>query len=142
MNNPKNSPKSNPTKPAQEFRETLEKGASQARATNEEIGAATTAGTDVLKSNYSTAISGIQDYNSKLLEFAHANAKAAFEFLQQLSGAKSPEAFVELSTEHARKQFEILTEQTKQLTSLAQSATLAAVEPIKTGLGKAFNHAA
>jgi phasin len=141
MNNPKNNPKSNPTKPAQEFRETFEKGASQARATNEEIGAATTEGAD-LKSNYSTAISGIQDYNSKLLEFAHANAKAAFEFLQQLSGAKSPEAFVELSTEHARKQFEILTEQTKQLTSLAQSATLAAVEPIKTGLGKAFNHAA
>jgi hypothetical protein len=58
MNNPKNNPKSNPTKPAQEFRETFEKGASQARATNEEIGAATTEGAD-LKSNYSTAISGI-----------------------------------------------------------------------------------
>jgi hypothetical protein len=46
-----------------------------------------------------------------------------------------------LSTEHTRKQFEIFTEQTKQLASLAKSAALAAAEPIKTGAAKAFNHA-
>ena len=55
---------------------------------------------------------------------------------------KSPSEFVELSTEHARKQFESLTEQTKELTALAQQVTLATAEPLKTGITKAFNHAA
>jgi hypothetical protein len=49
---------------------------------------------------------------------------------------------MELSTEHARKQFEVLTEQTKELTALAQQVTLATTEPLKTGITKAFNHAA
>jgi hypothetical protein len=58
-----------------------------------------------------------------------------------LSGVNSPSAFVVLSTEYARKQFETLTEQTKQLTELAQKVTLATGERLKTGVAKAFNHA-
>jgi len=54
-----------------------------------------------------------------------------------LSGVKSPSVFVELSTEHARKQFETLTEQTKQLAALAQKVMLATAEPLKTGVAKA-----
>ena len=37
-----------------------------------------------------------------------------------MSGERSPSAFVELSTEHARKQLELLTEQAKELATLAQ----------------------
>jgi hypothetical protein len=37
--------------------------------------------------------------------------------------------FVELSTEHARKQFEMLIEQTKQLAALAQKVMLATAAP-------------
>jgi hypothetical protein len=47
----------------------------------------------------------------------------------------------ELRTNHTRKQFETFTEQAKQLASLAQSATLAAAEPLKAGVAKALNHA-
>jgi hypothetical protein len=61
--------------------------------------------------------------------------------MQKLSGVKSPSAFVELSTEHARKQLETLTEQTKQLAALGQKVTLATAEPLKTSIAKAFNHA-
>jgi hypothetical protein len=46
---------------------------------------------------------------------------------------------MELSTEHSRKQFETLTEQTKELAALAQKVTLATAEPLKTGVTKAFN---
>jgi hypothetical protein len=53
---------------------------------------------------------------------------------------KSPSAFVELSTEHARKQFETLTEQTNQLAALGQKVTLATAQPFQTGVAKAFNH--
>ena len=51
---------------------------------------------------------------------------------------KSPSDFIELSTDHSRKQFETMTEQTKELAALAQKVTLATVEPFKTGLTKAF----
>jgi Phasin protein len=56
--------------------------------------------------------------------------------VRKLSGVKSPSVFVELSTEHARKQFEMLIEQTKQLAALAQKVMLATVEPLKTASQK------
>jgi phasin len=106
------------------------------------MSAATTEAGDLIKNSYSTAIKGVQDYNNKFIEFAHVNTNAAFDFVQKLSSVKSPAEFVELSTEHARKQFETLTEQTKQLAAIAQKVTLATAEPLKTGVAKAFNHAA
>ena len=71
-----------------------------------------------------------------------ASTHAAFDFAQKLSDVKSPSAFVELSTEHARKQLETLTEQIKQLAAIAQKVTLATAEPFKSGVAKAFNKAA
>lgn len=137
-----NNPRIKTTKSALDFREGVEKGTAQARDDYEKIGAAATEGAGRVKSSMSTAFKSIQDYNTKLLEFAHANTTSAFDFFQQLSVVKSPTALLELSTEHTRKQFETFTEQTKQLASLAQSATLAAAEPLKAGVAKALNHAA
>ncbi|MGC2045592.1 MAG: phasin family protein, partial [Pseudolabrys sp.] len=74
------------------------------------------------------------DYNSKLIEFTHANTKAAFDFAQRMSGVKSPSEFVEFSTEFAQQQLTTLAEQTKQLAALAQHVTLATAEPLKTSL--------
>jgi phasin len=142
--------KTTATKPAghpktdvpQAFGEMVEKGTIQAEETYEKMSGATIDAADLLKNSYSTAVKGVQDYNNKFIEFGHANINAAFDFVQKLSGVKSPSAFVELSTEHARKQLETLTEQTKQLAALAQKVTLATAEPLKTGVAKAFNHAA
>ena len=53
---------------------------------------------------------------------------------------KSPSDFIESSsTEHSREQFETLTEQTKELTALAQKVMLSTAEPLKTGVTKAFS---
>jgi len=49
---------------------------------------------------------------------------------------------MELSTEHARKQFETLTEQATELAALGQKVALATTEPLKTGVAKAFGRAA
>jgi phasin len=125
-----NSSQNNTTKPALQFHEDVEK----ARAAAAE-------GAGAVRNSMSTAFKGVQDYNAKLLEFANANTKSAFDFFQQLSGVKSPTALMALSTEHTRKQFEIFTEQTKQLSSLAKSAALAAAEPINAGAARALNHA-
>jgi phasin len=111
-------------------------------ATTHTASASTAEATDLMRNSYAKAVEGGQVYNNKLLEFAQTNSKVAFDFAQKLIAAKSPSEFMELSTEHARKQFESLTEQTKELTALAQQVTLATAEPLKTGITKAFNHAA
>ena len=136
-------PASFPKKDAPEaFRDMAEKGTAQAKETYEKMNAATTEAADVIKNSYSTAVKGMQDYNNKIIEFAHANTNAAFDFVQKMSGVKSPSEFVELWTEHARKQVETLTEQSKQLAALAQKVTRATAEPLKTGVTEMFKHAA
>ena len=126
----------------QAFLEIAEKGTTQAKKTYENMTAASTEAADLIKSSYWTAVKGVEDYNSKFIEFARANTNATFDFVQKMSGVKSPTAFVELWTEHARKQVETLTEQSKQLATLAQTATRATAEPLKTGVRDSLNRAA
>jgi hypothetical protein len=56
---------------------------------------AATEAADFIKNSYSTAVKGMQDYNNKIIEFTHANTNAAFDFVQRMSGVKSPSEFVE-----------------------------------------------
>jgi phasin len=128
-------PKSDAT---QAFRATAENSSAQAKEAFEKMSAATAEATALIKNSYSTAVKGAQDYNAKFIEFAQNNTKAAFDFVQKLSGVKSPSDFIELSTDHSRKQFETLTEQTKELAALAQKVALASAEPLKTGVAKEF----
>jgi phasin len=122
------------------FRELAEKGVAQARNTYENAKAATEEATDLLKDTYKTAAKGATDYNLKVIEIARTNTNSAFDYAYELMGVKSPAQFVELSTAHARKQFEAMTAQTKELTELAQKVTTEIAEPLKTGLTKAFNN--
>jgi hypothetical protein len=64
----------------------------------------------------------MRDYNRKMIDMAHANAEAAFELARQLANAKAPSDIVELWASYARKQFEMLSEQTKDLTALGQKS--------------------
>ena len=121
----------------EQFREMVEKGATQSKEAFEKMSAATSQAADVMKNCCSTAVKGAQDYNNKLIEFTQANTKAAFDLAQRMSGVKSPSEFVELSTELSQQQFATLTEQTKQLAALAQQVTLATAAPFKTGFTKA-----
>jgi phasin len=130
------------TDATQASRATAENGSAQAKEAFEKMSAATAEATALIKNSYSTAVKGAQDYNTKVIEFANANTEAAFAFAQKLFGVKSPTDFIALSTEHSRKQFETLTEQTKELAALAQKVTLATAEPLKMGVTKAFGHAA
>ena len=136
---PASSPRMDAT---QAFRATAENGSAQATEAFEKMSAATAEATALIKNSYSTAVKGAQDYNTKFIGFAQTNTEAAFDFVQKLSGVKSPSDFIELSTEHSRKQLETLTEQTKELAALAQKVTLATVEPLKTGVTKTFSQAA
>jgi phasin len=136
---PASSPRMDAT---QAFRATAENGSAHAREAFEKMSSGTAEAAALIKNSYSTAVKGAQDYNTKLIEFAQTNTESAFAFAQKLFGVKSPSDFIELSTEHSHKQFETLTEQTKELAALAQKVTLATVEPLKTGVTKAFSQSA
>jgi hypothetical protein len=62
-----------------------------------------------------TATKGVTDYNLKIMEIARTNTNTAFEYAQELMRAKSPSDFVGVSTAHARKQFDAMIAQTKEL---------------------------
>ena len=123
----------------QALREMAENGTAQAKAAFANASTAAADAATLMKDSYSKTIKGAQEYNTKVIEFAQANTKAAFDFAQELVGVKSPSEFFELSTNHSRKQFEKLTEQTKELATLAQKVTVATAEPVKAGVTKAFN---
>jgi phasin len=122
------------------LRETAEKGLARAKDNCEKAKLAAEQATDLLKDTYATAAKGATDYNLKIIEFARTNTNTAFEYALQLMRVKHPSEFVALSTAHARKQFESMIAQTKELTELAQKVTAEITEPVKAGLTKAFNN--
>jgi phasin len=124
------------TQAPEQYRELAEKGVAQSKKAFDTVSAATGQTADVMKKGYSNALKGVQDYSNKVVEYTQANTNATFDFAQRISGVKSPSEFVELSTEHARQQLEILTNQTNQLAALAQRVSLATAEPLKTGFTK------
>ena len=67
------------------------------------------------------------------------NTNAAFDFAGELIAAKTLSEMVELSSTHARKQFEALTQQSKELSALAQKVATETAEPIKSGVSKALS---
>jgi phasin len=113
------------------FHEMADKGVAQARAATEQA-------TNLFQNTYTVAAKGAADYNLKVIEIARSNTNAALDYAHQLFGVKSFPEFVELSSANARKQFEAMTAQTKELTTLAQKVAMETAEPLKTGLTGPF----
>jgi phasin len=124
------------------FREFAEKSVSQAKENYERMKGAAEEATDLLEDTYATASKGTSDYGLKVIEAARANTNAAFDFAAEAMTVKSFSDFVELSTGHARKQFEQLTAQSKELAALAQKVATATAEPVKESVTKAFKKVA
>jgi phasin family protein len=91
--------------------------------------------------NISVAVENIRDFNVKMIDMAHANMEALFGFARQLTTAKTPSDIIELWTAHTRKQFETLSEQTKELTTLGQKMAGESAEPIARSVNQAFKKA-
>jgi phasin len=124
------------------FREFAERGVAQCKDTYEKMKAAAEEATDVLETTYSTATRGASDYGLKVIEAARVNTNAAFDFAGELITAKTLSEVIELTSAHARKQFEAYTEQGKELTALAQKVATDTAEPIKGGMNRAFSKVA
>ena len=113
------------------FREFAEKSVSQAKDNWEKMKAATEEASGLIEGSYATATKGATDYGLKMIEAARANTNAAFDYAGQMMSVKSLAEAVELSTAHLRKQFDTMSTQTKELSSLAQKVATDTCEPIK-----------
>ena len=127
--------------PAQ-FREMTDKGVAQVRDACAKAKVASEEAVDLLASTYASVAKGATDYSLKLIDFGRTNTRAAFDYTHELLGVKSPSEFIELSTAHMRRQFEIASAQSKELYTLGQEIAGEAAAPIKAGMSKAFNKVA
>ena len=91
---------------------------------------------------YSTFANGAVEFQRQWIEMVRANTNVTLDFVHQVLGVKTPSAFVELSTEHARKQMEALAEQTRHLTGMAQKLTTDMTAPMRTSMKNIFDKAA
>jgi len=91
--------------------------------------------------SYSTAVENAREYNNKMIDMAQANIEAVFEVARQVLAAKTPSDMIELWTSHTRKQFEMLSEQTKELTALGQKMVGESAEPIARSVNQTFGKA-
>jgi hypothetical protein len=79
-----------------------------------------------------------QDYRAKAFELMTANVKVNLEYASKLRKLRTPFEFIELSTTHARRQFELIMSQTAALGALSRSLTMANAERISAGIEKVF----
>ena len=124
-----------------EFREITDKGVAHARDACAKAKVASEEAADLFKNTYATVANVATDYNLKLIEIFRTNTRAAFDHVHELLGVKSPSEFIELSTAHLRKQYDIVSAQNKDLCALSQKVATEAAEPIKPHVSKAFNRA-
>jgi phasin len=124
------------------FRELAEKSVSQAKETYEKMKSVAEEATDVIEDTYATASKGASDYGLKWIEAVRENTNAHFDFATRLMTVKSFSEVIELSTAHARRQFETFTAQTKNLTALAQKVATDTAEPVKESVTRAFQKVA
>jgi hypothetical protein len=66
-----------------------------------------------------------QEYRAKAFELMTANVKANLDYANKLGKLRTPLDFIELSTTHARKQFELIISQAAALGALSRSLTMA-----------------
>jgi phasin len=120
------------------FREFAETGISQTREVYEKLKKGAEQATAVLEATCVKGGKGATEYGSKLIEIMRANTDAAFDFADELMSVKSFSEMIELSAKHTRKQLEVLADQTKELTTLAQKVAAEASEPMKSSASGAL----
>ena len=100
---------------ARESFDTLESGAETVRGVQE---------------GFTSALENVRDLNVKLISMARSNTDAAFDFAREVAEAKAPSDVVQVWTTHATKQFDMLTKQASDLTTLGQQFASTSAEMV------------
>jgi len=82
-----------------------------------ETGAETVQG---IQEGFTSTLENLRDLNVRLIGMAVANTNAALDFAREVAEAKAGSDLVQAWTAHATKQFDMLTKQASELTTLGQ----------------------
>ena len=126
----------------EQMRAFAEKGVSQARDNYAKFKDAAESHNGTIEAVFTCASKGASAYSAKVMEFLKTNTTSHLDFAQELLGVKSPSEAMELYTTHARKQFETLSAQAKELAELGQKVAAETMEPIKSSAAKYYKPAA
>ena len=111
------------------------------RAAHESIDNSMAAGAETVRGvqeGFTSAVENVRDLNLRLIDMAQANTEAAFNFAREVAEANAPSDLVQAWTTHATKQFDMLTKQASELTTLGQQFASTSSEPIKRRVGQAL----
>jgi hypothetical protein len=76
------------------------------------------------------ALVNARDLNVRLINIARANTDAAFDFAREVAEAEAPSDLLQAWATHATKQFDMLTKQASELTTLGQQFASTSSEPV------------
>ncbi|ODT06534.1 MAG: phasin family protein [Kaistia sp. SCN 65-12] len=120
------------------FREIADKAVTNSKDAYAKLKTATEDATEAFEDSYETTRSGLVALTRTSLDNARSHTDAAFAFARDFMGVKSFAEAVELQAAFARKQFETLSEQTRELQTLAQKVSTDATRPVRENFEKVF----
>ncbi len=86
-----------------------------------------------VEASFGKASAGLTDLNIKAVDILRENVNSSFELWEQMIGARTLNQVVDLQADHARKRVELLGEQGRALSSLAQKIAYDSFEPLRSG---------
>ena len=122
-------------------RELAEKSVDQAKVVYGHFRDAAQDTVDMLDDSASALKDGSADFHLKAIDFAQTNANAGFDFARKLIAAKDVKEVLELQVEFARDQFQILSEQARELGTISTGVAEMAAQPLKDGMTKSVEQA-
>ncbi len=120
------------------FIDLFEKSVARTKDAHEKMTTILTNSTEAFEEAFSCANRGSAEYRVKLMEIARTNANSAFDLAREIASAKTLPAMFESAVAHQRKQFELATNQMKDLTALTQKVVTETTEPIRSGIAEPF----
>jgi hypothetical protein len=73
-----------------------------------------------VQEGFGSALETMRDLNVRLIDMTRANTNAAFDFAREVAEAQAPSDLVQAWTTHSTKQFDILTRQASELSTLGR----------------------
>lgn len=122
-------------------RDMAEKAVSQTKDGYAKAKAAAEESIDVVEETLETVRESTLEVQHKAMDNAKANTDAAYDFFKDMFSVKSMSEAVELQTSFARQQFEMLSSQSKDLSTLAGKAVTETLKPAKQAADKAMKAA-
>ena len=96
--------------------------------------------TKVAEHSLSSSLASMRELNIKLIDMVHANADAVFDLAHEVASAQAPSDLAAIWSAHAKRQFEIMTKQARELTELGQKLAARSTEPLTRSVNEAFKH--